>query len=70
MLFMMVENYLFMILRFEYFLHNEHKEKDVLQTSARIAKVSNRLGLKILAPTPILQRLPIALAQVKTDNTS
>ena len=27
-------------------------------------------GLKILTPTQMLQRLPIALAQVKTDNTS
>ena len=27
-------------------------------------------GLKILTPKEILQRLPIALAQVKADNTS
>ena len=27
-------------------------------------------ALKILTPTQMLQRLPIALAQVKTDNTS
>ena len=27
-------------------------------------------GLKILTPKQILQRLPIALAQVKADNTS
>ena len=27
-------------------------------------------GLKILTPKQVLQRLPIALAQVKADNTS
>ena len=32
--------------------------------------VSKRIGLKILSPKRILQRLPIALAQVKTSNNS
>ena len=29
-----------------------------------------RTGLKILTPKQMLQRLPIALAQIKTDNNS
>ena len=33
-------------------------------------KVSDHSNLKILSPIQILQRLPIALAQVKADNTS
>ena len=42
---------------------------------ARLAKVSNRKvsdhsDLKILSPIQMLQRLPIALAQVKSGNTS
>ena len=28
------------------------------------------MSLKILTPKPMIQRLPIALAQVKADNTS
>ena len=40
--------------------------------SARTArdKVSDHLNLKILSPKQMLQRLPIALAQVKAGNTS
>ena len=42
---------------------------------SRLAKVSNRKvsdhsDLKILSPIQMLQRLPIALAQVKSGNTS
>ena len=39
---------------------------------ARVArgKVSNHSNLKKLSPKQILQRLPIALAQVKAGNTS
>ena len=33
-------------------------------------KVSNHSNLKILTPKKILQRLPIAFAQVKAGNTS
>ena len=40
--------------------------------SARVArgKVSDNSNLKILTPKQMLQRLPIALAQVKAGNTS
>ena len=34
------------------------------------AKATKGTGLKILTPKQIFQRLPIALAQVKTDNNS
>ena len=37
---------------------------------AHIAKVSDHSNLKILTPKQMLQRLPIALAQVKAGNTS
>ena len=37
---------------------------------ARVVKVSDHFNLKILAPKQMFQRLPIALTQVKTDNTS
>ena len=37
---------------------------------ARAAKVSDHSNLKILTPKQMLQRLPIALAHVKTVNTS
>ena len=33
-------------------------------------KTTNGTGLKILTPKQMLQRLPIALAQVKADNNS
>ena len=35
----------------------------------QIKEIQNK-GLKILVPTQMLQRLPIALMQVKSDNTS
>ena len=35
-----------------------------------VAKVSDHKQFKILPPKQMLQRLPIALAQVKADNTS
>ena len=34
------------------------------------ARATKRTGLKILTPKQILQRLPVALAQVKTSNNS
>ena len=37
---------------------------------ASLAKVSGRSHLKILSPKQMLQRLPVALAQVKAGNTS
>ena len=37
---------------------------------ARVAKVSDHSNLKILTPKPMLQRLPIALTQVKAGNVS
>ena len=42
----------------------------VLARVARVAKVSDRKSIKILTPNQMLQRLPIALAQVKAGNTS
>ena len=36
----------------------------------RIAKASNQQNLKILSSKQMLQRLPIALSQVKLGNTS
>ena len=36
----------------------------------RVAKVSNHEKLKILTPKQMLQRLPLALTQVKAGNTS
>ena len=37
---------------------------------AHVAKVSDRTRNKILTPKQIVQRLPIALAQVRAGNTS
>ena len=37
---------------------------------ARVAKVSDHSNIKILSPKQMLQKLPIALAQVKAGNTS
>ena len=37
---------------------------------AFVAKVSDRKHIKIFTPKEMLQRLPIALAQIKTVNTS
>ena len=42
----------------------------VLARVARVAKVSDHKCIKILTPNQMLQRLPIALAQVKAGNTS
>ena len=39
-------------------------------TSEAKLKASNETGLKILTPKQMLQRLPIALAQVKAGNNS
>ena len=49
--------------------------KEIPSILAHAAKVSdpkffNNLSLKILSPKQMLQRLPIALAQVKAGNTS
>ena len=38
--------------------------------SAQVAMISDRLSLKMLTPKQILQRLTIALSQVKAGNTS
>ena len=38
--------------------------------SRNIYKSKQRTGLKILTPKQMLQRLPIALAQIKTGNNS
>ena len=43
-------------------LINRHKEKDI--------KISNCKQLKTLTPEQMLQRLPIALTQVKSGNTA
>ena len=37
---------------------------------ACVAKVSDRKHIKIFTPKEMLQRFPIALAQIKTGNTS
>ena len=42
----------------------------VLAHVARVAKVSDHKSIKILTPNQMLQRLPIALAQVKAGNIS
>ena len=39
------------------------------ETKAK-ARATKRTGLKILTPKQILQRLPVALSQVKTSNNS
>ena len=38
--------------------------------SKNIYELNQRKGLKILTPKQILQRLPIALAQIKAGNNS
>ena len=65
--------------RFSMLITNE-KEKGAPIILARVAKASNHKvsspkvsdnsSLKILTPKQMLQRLPIALAQVKAGNTS
>ena len=42
----------------------------ILTRIAPVAKVSHHSNLKILSPKQMLQRFPIALAQVKASNTS
>ena len=41
-----------------------------LGMSTRVAKVSDRSGLKILTAKQMLERSPIALSQLKVGNTS
>ena len=40
------------------------------KTKTKATKATKRTGLKILTPKQMLQRLPIALAQVKAGNNS
>ena len=42
----------------------------MLAPVACVAKVSDHLNLRILSPKQMLQRLPIAFAQIKAVNTS
>ena len=42
----------------------------MLPRVARVLKIFNHSNLKILSPKEMLQKLSIALAQVKADNTS
>ena len=42
----------------------------ILETKKMAAENQEGAGLKILTPKQMLQRLPIALAQVKTGNNS
>ena len=42
----------------------------MLPRVARVLKIFNHSNLKILSPKQMLQKLSIALAQVKADNTS
>ena len=44
--------------------------KGNLGMSTRVAKVSDRSGLKILTAKQMLERSPIALSQLKAGNTS
>ena len=44
--------------------------KGIPNVLARVAKVPDHSNHKILSPKQMLQRLPIALAQVKAGNTS
>ena len=65
---------LFMFLKAE-FLRERKQGTGLTSISDRLAKVSDRKvsdrnQLKILTPNQMLQRLPIALAQVKAGNTS
>ena len=61
------------LFNYYYLIESEAKtihEKGIPSMLARVAKVSNHSNLKILSPKQMLQRLPIALAQLKTGNTS
>ena len=42
----------------------------ILETKKKSVEKQERAGLKILTPKQMLQRLPIALAQVKAGNNS
>ena len=42
----------------------------ILEAKTNAAEVQQATGLKILTPKQMLQRLPIALAQVKAGNNS
>ena len=42
----------------------------MLECVAHLAKVSDHSNVKILSPHQMLQRLPIASAQIKAGNTS
>ena len=50
--------------------NNKQKVKGLSLDLAHIAKISDHWHLKILTPQQMLQRLPIALAQVKAGKTS
>ena len=58
------------ILKAEYFQHKRRGKEKKSGLLACVAKVCDRLQLRILSPKQMLQRLPIALARVKADNTS
>ena len=51
---------------------NEYQKKvvDIVEKILNFNEQQESKGLKILTPKQILQRLPIALAQVKTGNMS
>ena len=60
------------VVRVYYILNKQQKGKGLpsnFSRVARLAKVSDHLNLKIY-PKEMLQRLPIALVQVKASNTS
>ena len=69
-----------MPLKVEYFQKKKNKEKDLqvfyiaqlAQLASKVphCKVSDRRQFKVLTPDQLLQRLPIALVQVKASNTS
>ena len=51
-------------------LSKQQRVKGLLSDLARIVNVFDRKFIKILTPKQMLQRLAIALAQVKAGNTS
>ena len=50
--------------------NKQQKGKGLPSNLARVAHVSDRKHIKILTPKQMLQRLPIALEQVKAGNAS
>ena len=50
--------------------NKQQKGKGLPSDLAFLAKVTNRKHIKILSPKQMLQRLSVALAQVKAGNTS